>query len=119
VAVEYFGGELDGSDDPLFPPRSDSRARTGAPELSAEKAVKIAAYLWQQQQEEIDRLGERVKKLGERAGRPGGRPAGRLDAAGTAKPGGKGGGRRGRQGRMGRRGERGEAEDPAVDHVQD
>jgi hypothetical protein len=104
VAVEYFGGELDGSDDPLFLPRSDSRDRTGTPELTAERAVKIAAYLWQEQQEEIDRLSERVKKLTERL-RAGGKPEGR----GAGKPGRVGGKPRGPKHGEGRRGKRGQA----------
>jgi hypothetical protein len=45
VARTYFGGELAVSDDPLFRPRSDSRARTFEHGLDADKAVAIASKL--------------------------------------------------------------------------
>jgi hypothetical protein len=108
VAIEYFGGELKGSDDPLFLPRSDARDRTRDPGLTAERAVEISAYLWQQQQAEIDRLSERVGRLTDRVrlgGKGGGKPqAGRTGEKPGGKEGGKPGGRhrRGRAGRMGR-----------------
>jgi hypothetical protein len=62
VAIEYFGGEASGSDDPLFAPRADERERTREPALTVELAVEISAWLWQQKQAQIERMGERMKK---------------------------------------------------------
>jgi hypothetical protein len=45
VAREYFGGELQDSDDPLFRPRSDRRPRTSEHVLDGETAVAMAAAL--------------------------------------------------------------------------
>jgi hypothetical protein len=45
VAREYFGGELQDSDDPLFRPRSDRRPRTSEVVLDGETAVAMAAAL--------------------------------------------------------------------------
>ncbi|HKO19552.1 MAG TPA: hypothetical protein VJU82_11770 [Acidobacteriaceae bacterium] len=46
VANTYFGGERRDSDDPLFPSRSDRRARARPAPLTAEQAVEISAWLW-------------------------------------------------------------------------
>jgi hypothetical protein len=74
VADAYFGGARNESDDALFGPRSDSRPRTPPVDLSPEKAVEIAAYLWQRKQEQVDRVLERTKrreaKQGERVPGP-------------------------------------------------
>lgn len=45
VAREYFGGELTGSDDPLFRPRWDKRDRVCEQELSIGEIVALAARL--------------------------------------------------------------------------
>jgi len=47
VAAEYFGGPIEGSDNPLFPARTDSRVRAVYKPLTTERAVQIAALLWQ------------------------------------------------------------------------
>jgi hypothetical protein len=47
VALEYLGGTMEGSDDPLFPARSDKRVRSVYEPLTVDKAVQIAALLWQ------------------------------------------------------------------------
>lgn len=49
VAREYFGGELEHSDDPLFRPRSDLRPRVSNQVLSTDKAVAIATALLAEQ----------------------------------------------------------------------
>jgi hypothetical protein len=59
VATEYFGGA---PGDVLFAPRTDTRARTEPVTLSPERAVEIAAYLWQRKQEQVDRAVERAKR---------------------------------------------------------
>jgi hypothetical protein len=45
VAKRFFGGVLPDSDDPLFAPRADVRARTSEAGLSPDDAVRIAARL--------------------------------------------------------------------------
>jgi hypothetical protein len=62
VAMEYFGGVRSGGDDPLFAPPSDKRARTESAELSIERAVEIAAGLWQEKQAQVERVAERAKR---------------------------------------------------------
>lgn len=66
VALEYFGSETTGSDDPLFGRRADNRARTEQGNLTVERAVEICAWLWQQKQTQInstsDRLARKAKK---------------------------------------------------------
>jgi hypothetical protein len=47
VAAEYFGGPIEGSDNPLFPARTDGRVRDVYKPLSIDRAVQIAAMLWQ------------------------------------------------------------------------
>lgn len=47
VANEYFGGPIEGSDNPLFPARTDSRVRDVYKPLTIDRAVQIAALLWQ------------------------------------------------------------------------
>jgi len=47
VATEYFGGPIEGSDNPLFPARTDSRVRDVYKPLTIDRAVQIAALLWQ------------------------------------------------------------------------
>lgn len=47
VATEYFGGPIEGSDNPLFPARTDRRVRDVYKPLSIDRAVQIAALLWQ------------------------------------------------------------------------
>ena len=69
VAREYFGGELAGSDDPLFAPRADTRERTLQPVLTVERAVEIAAWLWQQKQAEVERLEASLAGREERPGK--------------------------------------------------
>lgn len=74
VAVEYFGGIREDSDNPLFEPRSDRRARTEKADLTVERAVELCAWLWQEKQEQFDRVQERARKL--RAERDGGKGPG-------------------------------------------
>jgi len=62
VAAEYFGGARTESDDPLFAPRSDTRPRVTDVTLTAERAVEICAWLWQNKQAQVDRVTERLKK---------------------------------------------------------
>lgn len=62
VAAEYFGGARNDPGDALFGPRTDTRPRTPPVTLSPEKAVEIAAYLWQRKQEQVERLVERAKR---------------------------------------------------------
>ena len=47
VATEYFGGPIQGSDNPLFPARTDRRVRDVYKPLTIDRAVQIAALLWQ------------------------------------------------------------------------
>jgi hypothetical protein len=67
VADEYFGGPIAGSDNPLFLPRSDKRARTREAVLTAERAVELCAVLWQEKQAQLDRIVERAKRKKEAA----------------------------------------------------
>ncbi len=62
VADEYFGGPIAGSDNPLFLPRSDKRARTREAVLTAERAVELCAAVWQEKQAQVDRIVERAKR---------------------------------------------------------
>lgn len=57
VAEEYFGGVRTDSDDPLFGRRSDKRARVRSVTLTTERAVELAAALWQEKQAQVARLG--------------------------------------------------------------
>ncbi len=47
VAMEYFGSTVEGSDNPLFPVRSDKRSRSVYEPLTVDRAVQFAALLWQ------------------------------------------------------------------------
>ena len=47
VAAEYFGEPTEGLDNPLFPARTDGRVRDVYKPLSIDRAVQIAAMLWQ------------------------------------------------------------------------
>jgi hypothetical protein len=71
VAVEYFGGALENSDDPLFAPSTDPRPRTTNPDLTVQKAIGICAVIWDEKQAQI----EQKQKLIDRQG-PRGRGAG-------------------------------------------
>jgi hypothetical protein len=62
VAAEYFGGARSDSDDPLFAPRADTRARTRQAVLTVERAVELCARLWQEKQAQVDRIAERAKR---------------------------------------------------------
>jgi hypothetical protein len=62
VAEEYFGGAISGSDNALFLPRSDKRARTRQADLTAERAVELCAAVWQEKQAQVDRIAERAKR---------------------------------------------------------
>jgi hypothetical protein len=62
VADAYFGGPISGSDNPLFKPRSDKRERTRQAVLTAERAVELCAWLWQEKQAQVDRIAERAKR---------------------------------------------------------
>jgi hypothetical protein len=62
VAEEYFGGAIQASDNPLFLPRSDKRARTREAVLTPERAVELCAMLWQEKQAQVDRITERAKR---------------------------------------------------------
>jgi hypothetical protein len=62
VANEYFGGPIAGSDNALFKPRSDKRERTREAVLTAERAVELCAWLWQEKQAQVDRIAERAKR---------------------------------------------------------
>ncbi len=62
VANEYFGGPISGSDNALFKPRSDKRERTRKAVLTAERAVELCAWLWQEKQAQVDRIAERAKR---------------------------------------------------------
>jgi hypothetical protein len=81
LAMEYFGGPLADSDDPLFSRSEDERARTTNPDLTVQKAVGICAVIWdekqaqlEQKQKQIDRTGRpRLKGSGVK-GRGMGRP---------------------------------------------
>jgi hypothetical protein len=101
VAETYFGGAIEGSDDPLFLPRTDKRERTREPDLTTERAVEIAAFLWQQKQQEVERLSERVQKQSERLLKLKGLPP---KEGGGGRPKGTGGGGRAKEGGRPRRG---------------
>lgn len=102
VAEEYFGGTLEGSDDPLFQPRSDKRDRTTEPDLTAERAVEISAFLWQQKQEEIDRLSERLERQSDRLMKAKGGKEGKGGGGGGGGGGGRKEGARARRAKLGR-----------------
>ena len=87
VAVEYFGGALEGSDNPLFRRRSDKRERVQDAVLTPERAVELCAWLWQEKQSQVARLtGDGGKRKG-----PGGRMGGKMGGKkGGGKKGGKG-----------------------------
>jgi hypothetical protein len=72
VALEYFDGEAATSDDPLFGPRLEDRPRVEAGQLTAERAVDIAANLF-----------ARFRAAGEALGRPERPPRGQM---GTPSP---------------------------------
>jgi hypothetical protein len=68
VAIEYFGGVLADSDDPLFAPRSDKRERVYEAVLTPERAVELSAYLWQEKQAQLEKVTERARRLREVGG---------------------------------------------------
>ncbi|MEI9930863.1 MAG: hypothetical protein WDM89_10015 [Rhizomicrobium sp.] len=76
VAIEYFGGARDGDGDPLFSPPSDKRARTRHAGLTVDRAVEIAAYLWQRKQEQFERVAERARSNKAAARAAGTKPGG-------------------------------------------
>jgi hypothetical protein len=63
VALEYFGGIREDSDNPLFEPRSDRRTRTERADLTVERAVELCAWLWQEKQSQVERVVERARRL--------------------------------------------------------
>jgi hypothetical protein len=62
VAEAYFGGARSEPGDALFGPRTDTRPRTPPVALSPERAVEIAAVLWQRKQEQIERALARANR---------------------------------------------------------
>ncbi|HTT99476.1 MAG TPA: hypothetical protein VMF58_15620 [Rhizomicrobium sp.] len=82
VAVEFFDGARSEPGDALFGPRADTRPRTPPVTLSPERAVEIAAYLWQRKQEQLDRAVERARR---REGRQGDRLPGPKNSPKRAK----------------------------------
>jgi hypothetical protein len=81
VAVEYFGGALEGSDNPLFRRRSDKRERVQGAVLTPERAVELCAWLWQEKQSQVARLsgdgGKRKGQGGKMGGKKGGQKGGK------------------------------------------
>ncbi|HVU19371.1 MAG TPA: hypothetical protein VHE09_01480 [Rhizomicrobium sp.] len=69
VALEYFGGVREAPGDPLFDSRSDTRERTAPVTLSVERAVEIAAHLWQEKQSQVERVKGRDRRQGHRKDR--------------------------------------------------
>lgn len=69
VALDYFGGERLDGDDALFAPSSDTRNRCEGPWLTAERAVEISAYLWENKQIEVNRLTELLGRRDRKARR--------------------------------------------------
>jgi len=65
VALEYFG-TLQADGDPLFGPLKSKGNSAQVQPISPEKAVKIAAALWEQKQQQIARLSNRIAKLQEK-----------------------------------------------------
>lgn len=80
VAMEYFGGVRSGPGDPLFEPRSDNRDRTAPVPLTIERAVEIAAYLWQEKQAQFERAAERARRREGNERKPGSNGRQRLKA---------------------------------------
>jgi hypothetical protein len=75
VAIDYFGGASETSDDPLFQPRSDPRPRRIYEPLSPQRAIEIAGLLWSDIFAKKGGSGGKPEK-GKRRGlrrRPGGR----------------------------------------------
>lgn len=68
VAEEFFGGVLDGPDDPLFGGPDSGRPRTLEPDLTLEKAIGIFARLWEGKQGELVRLLLEARALGHGGG---------------------------------------------------
>jgi len=62
VALEYFGA-LHADGDPLFGPVKNNGNRAQVQPIAAETAVKIAAILWEQKQQQIAKLSDRIAKL--------------------------------------------------------
>lgn len=62
VALEYFG-TLHADGDPLFGPLKSKGNRAQVRPIAAETAVKIAAVLWEQKQQQIAKLSDRIAKL--------------------------------------------------------
>lgn len=54
VAKEFFGGEISGSDDPLFLPRAGSRNQVLAHSLTTERAIETAAQLLQRYANKVE-----------------------------------------------------------------
>jgi hypothetical protein len=71
VAMEYFGGEIQSSDDPLFGPRLD-KERVSQVSLSVDRAVEFALRLWSWNAQTLDRTKKRRIHLEQaaREGRP-------------------------------------------------
>lgn len=62
VALEYFGS-LQPEGDPLFGPLKSKSNRAEVQPISGETAVKLAALLWEQKQQQLARLTERIARL--------------------------------------------------------
>jgi hypothetical protein len=79
VAMEYFGGTLENSDDPLFSLSADDRSRTTSPDLTVQKAVGICAVIWDEKQAQLEQKQKQIERTGMQRlkgplgkGRPGG-----------------------------------------------
>ncbi|MBV8978803.1 MAG: hypothetical protein JOZ13_15635 [Alphaproteobacteria bacterium] len=68
VAEAWFGGARRDSDNPLFAPRSDSRARVREAALTPERAVELCAWLWQEKQAQLARVAGRLERRAQGAG---------------------------------------------------
>jgi hypothetical protein len=62
VAAEYFGRLLP-DEDPLFGPLQAKGSRAQIQPLPAETAVHIAARLWEEKQQQLAKLNERIANL--------------------------------------------------------
>lgn len=72
VALEYFG-TLHADGDPLFGMLKTKGNRAEVQPIAAETAVKIAAMLWEQKQQQVARLSDRIARLeGKKPAKPSG-----------------------------------------------
>jgi hypothetical protein len=69
VAEEYFGGAIEGSDDPLFARSADTRPRTTGSEMTVEKAIRLCAAIWEQKQKQLEEKQQHISALTARVAR--------------------------------------------------